>query len=312
MKHRMMLVVAGLMCASSLVSLGACSGCNGGAPEGFVRIEAGTFMMGNEGNQHEVTLTRAFFMQAHEVTHGEYQRLMPLSAEESIEAIPRRAPRRRSSGCAAVIATGWLQSETANCPVEDVSWLDAITYANHRSAAEGLPLCYTLDGALLGVETPYDCEGYRLPTEAEWEYAARAGTQTDYYCGDVGTGCLDDIAWHGRNSERTTHPVGQKTPNAWGLYDILGNVSEWTGDWLADYPSSAQRFLHGRARSGPASWTDPSGPGSGSPRYLTRFRVLRGGGWDSGSGNLRSARRGNYGPGARTYDLGFRIVRTAP
>jgi len=244
-------------------------------PDGFVRIEAGTFMMGSPASEpewgdlethHEVTLTRDFFMQTHEVTQGDYLALMGENPSNF-------------SDCG------------ANCPVEKVSWTDAITYANHLSAAEDLPLCYTSDGALFGVVTPYDCDGYRLPTEAEWEYAARAGTMTTYYCGDDPS-CLDGIAWYDGNSGSTTHPVGQKTPNAWGLYDMSGNVWEWVWDWYErDYGTSAQ--------------TDPSGPGNGTRR------VNRGGSWSSHARYLRSARRSYNAPGSRIINLGFRLARSA-
>ena len=121
---------------------------------------------------------------------------------------------------------------------------------------------------------------WRLPTEAEWEYAARAGTRGVRY------GDLDTIAWHAGNSGRETHAVKQKTANAWGLYDMMGNVLEWCSDWSGDYTTG--------------SVTDPTGPSSGS------FRVYRGGGWDSGAKCARSAFRYWGSPGIRYYSLGFR------
>ena len=152
-----------------------------------------------------------------------------------------------------------------DCPVENVSWDDVQEFIGKLNAAVG-------------------DERYRLPTEAEWEYAARAGTSGDRY------GNLDAIAWYGDNSGRRTHPVGQKQPNAWGLYDMLGNVWEWVGDWAAAYPGG--------------SVTDPRGPGSGSGR------VGRGGGWFNYAGICRASIRGSPSPGNRDYDLGFRLLRT--
>ena len=130
-------------------------------------------------------------------------------------------------------------SGCGRCPVEKVSWGDAQTFIGNLNAGIGE-------------------RRYRLPTEAEWEHAARAGTSLDRY------GRLDGIAWYGDNSGDRTHPVGQKAPNAWGLHDMLGNVWEWVQDWHGDYPGGAV--------------TDPGGPGSGSAR------VRRGGSWYSSAG----------------------------
>jgi formylglycine-generating enzyme required for sulfatase activity len=125
---------------------------------------------------------------------------------------------------------------------------------------------------------------YRMPTEAEWEYAARAGS-TDKYAGGV----LDETAWYVDNSSSKTHPVGEKKPNAWGLYDMLGNVSEWCQDWLGDYPNDTV--------------TDPTGPSSGSQRGI------RGGSWWDRTWFLRVSRRDAYTPGTKYRYVGFRCVR---
>ena len=154
------------------------------------------------------------------------------------------------------------------CLVEQVSWHDVQEFVrrlNYGSAAAGRSA------------------RYRLPTEAEWEYAARAGTTGARY------GELGEIAWYRDNSEGT-HPVGQKRANAWELHDMLGNVWEWTGDWYGEYPSDPV--------------TDPKGPRSGS------HRVFRGGGFGSSAGNVRSAYRDDVSPGARSSIIGFRLVRT--
>ena len=133
---------------------------------------------------------------------------------------------------------------------------------------------------------------YRLPTEAEWEYACRAGTKTEYSFGDSDSE-LDEYAWYGKAEALggTTHPVGEKKPNAWGLHDMHGNVWEWCQDWHGKYPS------------GPV--TDPTGPSSGS------FRVFRGGGWSFISQNCRSAFRSGFSPGSRSHYLGFRVLRSS-
>ena len=151
------------------------------------------------------------------------------------------------------------------CPVEKVSWDDTQEFIRRLNAMVGE-------------------ERYRLPTEAEWEYAARAGTSGDRY------GNLDAVAWYKGNSGDRTHPVGQKAPNAWGLYDMLGNVREWVEDWKGDYPGG--------------SVTDPRGPVSGSKR------VIRGGGWYDNTVYCRASFRINFSPGIRLYILGFRLLRT--
>ena len=162
-----------------------------------------------------------------------------------------------------------------NCPVEQVSWEDVQVFIGRLNARAG--------GGR-----------YRLPTEAEWEYAARAETTSDTYAGDItqprgNDPVVNGIAWYDQNSGRRTHPVGGKAPNAWGLHDMLGNVWEWVGDWYGDYPGGAV--------------TDPVGPGSG------RIRVSRGGGWMLNARVCRSAYRQLDLPYSRLDWLGFRLLR---
>jgi formylglycine-generating enzyme required for sulfatase activity len=153
----------------------------------------------------------------------------------------------------------------ADLPVENVSWDDVQNFLlrlNEKS------LDYL----------------YRLPTEAEWEYACRAGTTGDY------AGGVDSLAWYRNNSGNTTHTVGQKSPNAWGLYDMHGNVWEWCQDWYEAYAS--------------AEAVDPKGASTGAAR------VLRGGSWTRPAASLHSARRSGFSSGTRNNSLGFRLVRT--
>jgi len=124
---------------------------------------------------------------------------------------------------------------------------------------------------------------YRLPTEAEWEYAARAGTT------GPNSGALDDIAWHKGNSAGKSHPVGQKKPNAWGLFDMEGNVYEWTADWFFDYEEDPQ--------------TDPKGPETGFEK------IPRGGSWDSTPKGVRTSNRNMLEPEEGNFNIGFRLVR---
>jgi formylglycine-generating enzyme required for sulfatase activity len=140
-----------------------------------------------------------------------------------------------------------------------------------------------------------DCQGYRLPTEAEWEYAARAGTQTAFHTGGItDTVCndpnLDAAGWYCGNSGDRTHRVGEKQANAWGLYDMHGNVFEWVQDWYAEYPAGAA--------------VDPVGPAAGV------YRVTRGGPWGSNAQYARAADRNGYSPVNRGNYIGFRPARS--
>ena len=230
----------------------------------FVPIPAGTFTMGvaDFGSAHKVTLTQAFELGQYEVTQEQYEKLMGKTPSEF---------------------------KGKQNPVEKVSWDDAVEFCRKLS------------------ELPEEKAAgyvYRLPTEAEWEYACRAGTKTTYSFGDS-VDSLGDYAWYNKNSgdpaggswvpedtvNNTTHPVGVKKPNPWGLYDMHGNVWEWCQARYGDYPSG--------------STTDPTGPAKGSDR------VFRGGSWMNFSGHCRSAYRGGGTPGHRSSSLGFRVLRSS-
>jgi formylglycine-generating enzyme required for sulfatase activity len=178
-------------------------------------------------------------------------------------------------------------------PLDQINWTDATMYCNERSLAEDLEPCYD--------EETWDCNfaagGYRLPTEAEWEYACRAGTDSQYSFGDTILK-IQDHAWFADNSSKTTQPAGQKQPNPWRLYDMHGNVSEWCNDFYSEdyYKQSPDR--------------DPKGPPVG------KERVLRGGAWNSSADSCRSAYRASD-PSINDTCLasdaiGFRCVRNAP
>ena len=218
----------------------------------FVGVPAGSFVMGSPEDeagrdsdevQHEVRISRGFWMGKYEVTQGEWEGVMGGNPS-------------------------YFRECGARCPVEWVSWDDVqefIRRLNEQESGSGYV--------------------YRLPTEAEWEYAARAGTTGARY------GELDEIAWYSDNSGGTTHPVGQKGANAWGLHDMLGNVDEWTADRYGEYPSGAA--------------TDPQGPDTGSTW------VGRGGSWGTIAWAVRSAYRDSLSPGRRASPhFGFRLVRT--
>jgi formylglycine-generating enzyme required for sulfatase activity len=248
----------------------------GAVPEGFVRIEGGTFTMGSDSTepnrsanetQRRVTIS-PFHMGKHQVTQAEYEEIMGANPSNF---------------------------KGFNLPVENVSWLDAIDYCNRRSIKEGLTPAYTISGT--NATWNRQANGYRLPTEAEWEYACRAGTTTPFNTGfniTTNQANYDGNYPYNNNAKGTyrqrTTPVGSFAPNAWGLYDMHGNVWEWCWDWFGEY--------------GVASQTDPTGPAGGSNR------VLRGGSWYLNGQGLRSAARNCNAPTTRyAHDGGFRLVR---
>ena len=206
----------------------------------------------DEGPQTVVTLTKGLWMGCHEVSQAEY--LAVAGSNPSI-----------------------FPGDT-NRPVEAVIWTQAVAYCTTLTTSER-----TAGRIPVGW-------GYRLPTEAEWEYGCRAGARTTRfgYGDDLSATALTNYAWYSTNSGDTTHPAEQKQGNAWGLMDMHGNVFEWCQDYYAAYPVG--------------SATDPQGPATGS------YRVIRGGSWGSGANFCRSARRSANNPGFGGSDIGFRVV----
>jgi formylglycine-generating enzyme required for sulfatase activity len=265
----------------------------------MVQISAGTFMMGSpdteagripdEDPQHSVTLS-GFYMGKYQVTQEQYQAVMGSNP----------------SSFTAVVAG---ESGTpGKLPVERVNWYDAIVFCNKLSMMEGLSPAYSISGstdpAVWGavptgsdatwnsVEIVSGSNGYRLPTEAQWEYACRAGTATAFNNGNndyTDTALVGAVGWFSGNSGGKTHEVGLKAANAWGLYDMHGNVFEWCWDWYSSYSSSPTN--------------DPTGAVTGS------YRVGRGGYWGNSVQVLRSAARDNPPPSVRYGSIGFRLVR---
>jgi formylglycine-generating enzyme required for sulfatase activity len=232
-------------------------------------IPAGTFSMGDSSvgvtPVHQVTLP-AFAMQETDVTQEQYQ------------AVTGKNPSSYTTGTDAPLR-----------PVEQVSWYDAVLYCNALSKLSGLDTCYTYTQSnAMDAVCNFTKNGYRLPTEAQWEYACRAGSTTGYWWGPDTNGMGDRVWWSG-NSNNTTHPVATKLANAWGLYDMEGNVWQWCNDWYGAYTAEAV--------------TDPTGSATGTSR------VLRGSNQD-GIGNIYvySAMRTNASPVSWNFDTGFRVV----
>jgi formylglycine-generating enzyme required for sulfatase activity len=246
-------------------------------PLEMVLIPPGKFMMGSlsdeqdrdpdEGPQHQVTLTKGFYMGKYEVTVGQYVAFLEATGEESgVDWNDHDCPLSRNNGRYTL-----RDGRSWNQPMVEVSWYGAAMYCNYLSEKEGLQSVYNLDTW----EVDWDANGYRLPTEAEWEYACRAGTRTRFYWGN-----------------KPSNEASQIIPNAFGLYDMSGNVYEWCQDWYGSYGDSNQ--------------TDPIGPSSGSNR------VLRGGFRVENARNCRSAHRHKNSPDEWHASIGFRLLRSNP
>lgn len=233
------------------------------------KIPAGTFTMGCTSEQgddcnddekpvHKVTISKDFYLMENEVTQALYERVMG----------------ENPSGF-----------KGSNRPVETVSWYDAVEFCNKLSQIEGLDQCYTINGENVSWSNK-SCSGWRLPTEAEREYAARGGQSYKY----AGSDNVDEVTWYHSNSGKQTHPVGQKKANGFGLYDMSGNVMEWVWDCYGEYSVDDS--------------TDLVGLDCG------QFRVFRGGGWDLSARYARVSHRYGSPPDLENRYLGFRSGRT--
>ena len=255
-----LVVVAGIMFRKNKQKIGI-------TPE-MILVEGGTFMMGSRDGEsdekpiHEVTVS-SFWIGKYEVTQNEWMEVMGDNPSE------------------------W---KGENLPVENISWLDAVGYCNERSIREGLTPCYSGSGD--NIICNWSANGYRLPTEAEWEYAARGGLKSKGYKYS-GSDNSNTVAWHSGNSGRRTHEVGGRNPNELGIYDMSGNVWAWCWDWHDDSYYSVSSSL------------DPRGPGIGSSR------VFRGGSWYGIAGLCAVSNRGFIEPTYSHGNLGLRICRSS-
>jgi len=233
----------------------------------MVKVTGGTFRMGSNWNSdeqpiHSVTVD-SFWMGKFEVTQKVWK---------------------------SVMGTNPSNFKGEDLPVENVSWYDTVKFCNKLSERDGFEPVYTINGTQ--VTCDFTKNGYRLPTEAEWEYAARGGNQSRGYT-YAGSNSAGTVAWYWDNSGKKTHPVGTKQPNELGLYDMSGNVWEWCWDWYDKkyYAQSPSK--------------NPKGPSSGAQR------VRRGGSWDLLAEDIRSAYRNHSAPSySNIYGFGFRLSRT--
>jgi len=244
----------------------------------FIRVEGGTFQMGTasggeniERPVHTVTV-KSFNISKYQVTQKEWYEIMGTTIRQQRDMADKSAS---------------IYGEGDNYPMYYVNWYEVVEYCNRRSIKEGLEPVYRGSGN--NIICDWSKNGYRLPTEAEWEYAAKGGTKEYITTEYSGSNSVGAVAWYYDNSNNSSHPVGTKAANNLGIYDMSGNVWEWCWDWYGDYTSSSQ--------------TDPRGAVSGPGR------VLRGGSWNNWSVNVRSAVRFNYTPSKWRNDIGFRLVR---
>ncbi len=297
-------------------------------PTYFVQILAGTFMMGapedelcgatGERPYHEVTLTHGFFLQSTEVTNQHYKEMVQWAYDQgyvtatssqlldNLDGSTEPLLYMESSYCEIDFNDGVFTCVNPDFPINELTWYGAVAYCDWLSLQAGLPRAYNHSNWQCNAGNPYTAQGFRLPTEAEWEYACRAGTVTafsngpitDWNCEDP---VLDEIGWYCGNSwyegggNIHKHAARGLIPNAWGLYDMHANVQEWCNDWWVDEYYQTSPGI------------DPVGPGNGT------FRVTRGGYWSHYAQWCRSATRGRLKPGTEEIFLemvGFRPART--
>jgi formylglycine-generating enzyme required for sulfatase activity len=249
-----------------VLTIGFSAGAQQQQSSDMVLVEGGSFRMGSNNGEddekpvHTVTV-KSFYMGRTEVTQREWAELMGSNPSEF---------------------------KGDNLPVETISWHEAIEYCNKLSLKEGLAPAYRGSGD--DITCDFNATGYRLPTEAEWEYAAKGGTKDSITYEYAGSNSVNSVAWYDGNSGSRTHPVGTKQANSLGLYDMTGNVNEWCWDWYEGYSGGSQ--------------SDPTGASMGT------YRIFRGGFWFGPAAYARSADRNGDIPFNRNVNVGFRVVRS--
>jgi formylglycine-generating enzyme required for sulfatase activity len=235
------------------------------------------YLRNNEHPQHRVQITQNLFVGVYPVTQGEFTQLMGFNPSITID--------------------------NELCPADSVTWYSAVEYCNKMSELEGLTPFYELRAVkrrTTGTIEKADVlelggNGYRLLTEAEWEYTCRAGSITPWCYGDQVMD-VGEYAWYYDNSSMETHPVGEKKPNSWGLFDMHGNVMEWCHDWYGE-------FYYQQCSE---EEENPTGQQEGTAK------VLRGGAWQFGAESTRCAYRNSSSPETTSGVIGFRVCRNAP
>mgnify|MGYP000843947169 CR=1 FL=1 len=246
----------------------------------FIHVRKGTFFTGDTNEESEINsarceLTYDFSISKFQTTFADYDKYC------------------HSSGIEKPGDEGWGREQR---PVINVSWFDAIEFCNWLSKSDGLPKAYDFYGTLLDANgdattDPSMVIGYRLPTEAEWEYAARGGNKSQGYK-YAGSDNADEVAWYASNSGNKTQEVGKKVPNELGIYDMSGNVWEWCSDWWDSSHFSKSQITNPHNSKG------------------SSYRVIRGGSWGNGATRVRVAGRSDFSPADTDSDLGFRVCRT--
>ena len=257
--------------------------------DGMLLIEGGTFQMGSPTSEYERDADEVL----HEVTVGSFYMAKTEVSQKQYEAVMNNNPSERKD---------------SNLPVENVTWYDAVKFCNALSKREGLTPCYTVNGTT--ITWNLNADGYRLPTEAEWEYAARANTSTPFWFGDYvydkdancynAYGYNNDASGHWVNGYlQNTVEVDQYGANAFGLKNMHGNVAEWTWDWYRPSPDPTEKGDEERG------YTNPTGPETGD------YKVVRGGGWNDFPKHIRSAYRSAFPADVPLYATGIRLVKNA-
>ncbi len=288
----------------------------------FKQIDAGVFTMGTDEldlyrnpdeTQHQVTLTKSIEFMTTEVTNQQFIEVAQWAVNNGYATATAMALHDNLDGSTQELydlddddrEVDWNGTQftciNPDNPVQEITWYGAVAYCDWLSMRDGLTRAYDHSTWLCNDNAPYDAQGYRLPTEAEWEYACRAGSTTSFFNGDItNPDCaeplMNPIGWYCGNGQGKNHPAAQKLSNPWGLYDMNGNAWEWCNDWKADFAATPV--------------TNPPGPLTPPAGVESHKKVVRGGSWTHPARDCRSAARYFYDPYYASSTVSFRVVRT--